>query len=84
MPVYKEVEVSSYTNVRIENKDIIEDLERKDALEVIKGLLKRFPKLTSEISLKEGKLFPKHLSDDLIEKYQSENKNIENFMVKGE
>lgn len=79
MPIYREVETSSYTQVRIENKEIIEDLERKDALEVVIGLLKKFPDLTKEISLKEEKLFPKHLSDVFIMKYRSENKNIENF-----
>ncbi len=83
MPLYKEVEFSSYDEVLIDNKEIVEDLDKKDAIEVVEGLLKRFPDLV-DIILKywkeEGKLYPKSIKEALIQKYQEENRSLENFI----
>ena len=83
MPLHKEVEFNSYDEVLIDNKEIVEELEKKDAIEVIEGLLKRFPDLVDIIlkySKGEGKIFPKSIKKALIEKYQEENKSLENFI----
>lgn len=83
MPIHKKVELCSYDEVSISNKEIVEELEKKDAIEVIEGLLKRFPDLI-DILLKyskgEGKLYPPTFKKALIEKYQEENKTLENFI----
>jgi hypothetical protein len=83
VPLYKEVEFSSYDEVLIDNKEIVEDLDKKDAIEVVEGLLKRFPDLV-DIILKywkeEGKLYPKSIKEALIQKYQEENRSLENFI----
>ena len=83
MPIHRDVEVCAYNDVSISNKEIVEDLDKKDAIEVIEGLLKRFPDLV-DIILKdwkeEGKLYPKSIKKSLIEKYQEENKSLENFI----
>ncbi len=83
MPIHRNVEVCAYKNVSISNKEIVEDLDKKDAIEVIEGLLKRFPDLV-DIILKywkgEGKLYPKPIKEALIQKYQEENKALENFI----
>lgn len=83
MPMHKEVEFSSYDEVLIDNKEIVEELDKKDAIEVIEGLLKRFPDLIDIIlksSKGEGKLYPPTFKKALIEKYQEENKSLENFI----
>ena len=83
MPIYRSVELCSYDDVSISNKKIVEELDKKDAIEVIEGLLKRFPDLV-DILLKywkeEGKLYPKSIKKALIEKYQEENMSLENFI----
>lgn len=83
MPMRKEVEFSSYDEVSISNKEIVEELDKKDAIEVIEGLLKRFPDLVDIIlksSKGEGKLYPKPIKEALIQKYQEENRSLENFI----
>lgn len=82
MPIYKQVEVCSYRNVCISNKEIIEDLEEKDAKIVIEGLLKKFPALIDGISSiikSTGKLYPEGLKYQLEQKYKKENKSITSF-----
>lgn len=83
MPIHREVEVCSYGKTSISNKEIVEDLDKKDAIEVVEGLLKRFPDLV-DIILKywkeEGKLYPKSIKEALIQKYQEENRSLENFI----
>lgn len=83
MPISRDVEVCGYNTVSISNKEIVEDLNKKDAAEVIEGLLKRFPDLV-DIILKywkgEGKLYPKSIKEALIQKYQEENRSLENFI----
>jgi len=83
VPIHKEVEFISYDEVLIDNKEIVEELDKKDAIEVIEGLLKRFPDLI-DILLKsskgEGKIYPPTFKKALIEKYQEENKSLENFI----
>jgi hypothetical protein len=83
VPIHRNVEVCAYNDVSVSNKEIVEDLDEKDAFEVIKGLLTRFPGL-ADILLKywkgEGKLFPKTIKEALIEKYQEGNRSIENFI----
>ncbi len=83
MPINREVEVCSYGETSISNKEIVDDLDKKDAIEVIEGLLKRFPDLADIIlkySKREGKIFPKSIKEALIEKYQEENRSLENFI----
>lgn len=82
MPIKKQVEVCGYNNVTIENKEIIEDLEEKDARIVIEGLLKKFPKLMDSILLftkKASKIYPEPIKEALIQKYKKENKPITSF-----
>ncbi len=83
MPIHREVEVCSYGKTSISNKEIVEDLDKKDAIEGVEGLLKRFPDLV-DIILKywkeEGKLYPKSIKEALIQKYQEENRSLENFI----
>jgi len=81
--MHKNVEFSSYNDVSISNKEIVEALEKKDAIEVIEGLLKRFPDLIDIIlkySKGEGKIYPLPFKKALIEKYQEENKSLVNFI----
>lgn len=83
MPIHREVSVCSYGEASISNKEIVDDLDKKDAIEVIEGLLKRFPDLADIIlkySKREGKLYPKSIKEALIEKYQEENRSLENFI----
>ncbi len=83
MPIHREVSVCSYGETSISNKEIVDDLDKKDAIEVIEGLLKRFPDLADIIlkySKREGKIFPKSIKEALIEKYQEENRSLENFI----
>ena len=82
MPIEKQVEVCGYNTVFIDNKEIIEDLEVKDAQIVIEGLLKKFPKLVDNILLftnKVGKIYPEPIKEALIQKYKKENKPITSF-----
>lgn len=82
MPINREVEVCGYSEVSIKNEDLIQELDKKDAIEVIDGLLNKFPDL-ADIILKhtkeETKLFPKGLREGLIDKYKKENKSLLNF-----
>jgi hypothetical protein len=83
VPIHRQAEVCAYEEVTVSNKEIVEDLDKKDAIEVVEGLLKRFPDLV-DIILKywkeEGKLYPKSIKETLIKKYQEENKSLENFI----
>ena len=84
MPIHKEVEVCSYRNVSISNKEIVEALDKEDAFEIIKGLLKEYPDLADilleDSKRREGKIYPDSNKGPLIEKYQEENKTLENFI----
>ena len=84
MPIYREVECSSYEEVEITMKDIAEDINEKESIELIELLIKKFPNLFDGISIKEnglesGKLFPEALKLELIEKYQNEYKSLNEF-----
>lgn len=82
MPIEREVEVCSYSNVSIRNDEIIKELEKTDAIEVIEGLLKKFPDLADMIlkyTKEETKLYPNALKEGLIDKHKKENKSLLNF-----
>lgn len=82
MPLQKHVEVYGYENVSIDNDEIIEQLEEKDAKIVIEGLMRKFPLLADNIigfSKSTGKLYPKGLQSQLEQKYKKENKSITSF-----
>lgn len=82
MPIQRQVEYSGYEIVSINNEDIIEELEEKDAKIVIEGLLERFPDVFDNIlqfTKNTGKLYPKGLHETLEKKYKKENKSITSF-----
>lgn len=82
MPIEREVEVCGYSNVSIRNDEIIKELEKTDAIEVIEGLLKKFPDLADMIlkyTKGETKLYPNALREGLIDKHKKENKSLLNF-----
>ena len=82
MPISREVEVCGYNTVSIKNEEIIKELEERDAIEVIEGLLKVYPKLADIIlkhSKEDTKLYPRALRDGLIDKHKKENKSLLNF-----
>lgn len=82
MPISREVEVCGYNTVSIENDALINELNEQDAIEVIEGLLKKYPNLADVIlkhSKEETKLYPKALRDKLIGKHKKENKSLLNF-----
>ena len=82
MPISREVEVCGYNTVYIKNEDLIHELNKKDAIEVIDGLLKKFPDI-ADIILRYSKentvLYPKGLREGLINKHKKENKSLLNF-----
>ena len=81
MPISREVEVSGYAEVSIDNEEIIFRLNKKDAIEVIDGLLKKFPGL-ADILIKHSQadaiIYPK-LREALINKHKKENNSLLNF-----
>ena len=84
MPIYREIECSSYEEVEITMKDIAEDIIEKDAIKLIKLLINKFPNLFDGISIKENgiesrKLFPELQKLELIKKYQNEYKSLNEF-----
>ncbi len=81
MPVSREVEVSGYAEVIFDNEEIIFRLNKKDAIEVIDGLLKKFPDLADiliKYSQEDAIIYPK-LREGLINKHKKENKSLLNF-----
>jgi hypothetical protein len=67
--ITRSVEVCSYTDVDISIKEIIREIEEKDAKELMIGLIKKFPMLLSKEIIPEEKLFPESIKYQLISKY---------------
>jgi hypothetical protein len=87
MPVCTEVDFDCYQDVCISNTEIVKQLDRKDALEIIEGLIKKFPDLITDFFSKAktdeiSKIFPKTLKSELIAKFQKEHKSIIQFIKK--
>jgi len=80
VPIHKEF----YDEITIYPDDIIRKFDKKEAKEVIQGLLKRFPDILKDIvnpKIDFGeKLYPKEFKHSLKLKYQEENKSLENFI----
>ena len=82
MPIQKDVEVCGCETITIHNREIIRRLDQKDAIEIIEGLLKKFPDVVDTIlhfTKNTEKLYPKGLKDALEQKYKKENKAITSF-----
>jgi hypothetical protein len=78
-----EVSVDCYSDVHIENEDIINGItEEEDALIIVKGLLENFPNIIKEIKISD-KLFPKNIRDQMIQKLQKKYQPIQTFMKEG-
>ncbi len=79
MPIYREIECSSYEEVKITMEEIAGDINEKETTELIKLLIKKFPNVVNNVFIKENKLFPESQKTELIRKYQSENKSINEY-----
>lgn len=83
MPISREIECSSYEEIEITMEDIAEEIDEKDTIKLIKLLIEKYPNATN-LLLNENKghpkLFPESIKTELIKKYQSENKTLNEFI----
>lgn len=84
MPISREIECSSYEEIEITMEDIAEEIDEKDTIKLIKLLINKFPNIVNNLLLDENKehpkLFPESIKTELIKKYQSENKTLNEFI----
>lgn len=73
----KNVEVSAYADIDIENEDIIRGLSKVEAEKVIIGLIIKYPILIKSIMADSG--IKERLREEAIKEQQKNNKNLCNF-----
>ncbi len=79
MPIHVEI----YDDVSVSIDEIVDGINEKEAFKLIKLVIKKFPNVISllinEGKEKYAKLFPEPFKSELIKKYQSDYKSLNEF-----